>query len=72
MLIAAHNVRRGLGDQISRVVCTHKDLVKLRADRLGGVPLSAILIELTIVQGSDALHAALEDVMAKVGRPCED
>ncbi len=60
---------RGLGDQISRVVCTHKDLVKLRADRLGGVPLSAILIELTILQGSDTLNAALEDVVAKAGRP---
>jgi tetraacyldisaccharide 4'-kinase len=59
---------RGLGDQLSRVVCTHKDLVKLRADRLGGVPLSAILIELTILQGSEILDAVLEDVAAEIGR----
>ena len=27
-----------LGDNITRVICTHKDLVKLKTDRLGGVP----------------------------------
>ena len=56
---------RDLGDQVSRVVCTHKDLVKLRTDRLGGRPLSAIMIELTILSGSEALTAALTQVVAK-------
>ncbi len=37
---------RSIADQIDVVVCTHKDLVKLRTDRLGGKPLQAIVIEL--------------------------
>ncbi|QDT04169.1 Tetraacyldisaccharide 4'-kinase [Rubripirellula lacrimiformis] len=37
-----------LGSQIDRVVCTHKDLVKLKSDRLGGKPLSAIMIDLDV------------------------
>ncbi|TWU46253.1 Tetraacyldisaccharide 4'-kinase [Rubripirellula tenax] len=39
---------RDLGDSIDRVVCTHKDLVKLRTDRIGGKPLVAITIDLEI------------------------
>ncbi len=39
---------RDLGDTIDRVVCTHKDLVKLQTDRLGGKPVIAILIDLSI------------------------
>ncbi len=53
----------GLGERISRVVCTHKDLVKLETDRLGGVPLSAVIIELTLVGDSTRLQAALEDFL---------
>ncbi len=39
---------RELGDSIDRVVCTHKDLVKLQTDRLGGKPIVAIMIDLEI------------------------
>ena len=34
------------------VVCTHKDLVKIRADQIGGIRLSAILINLEIERAS--------------------
>lgn len=51
-----------IDDPIDQVICTHKDLVKLRTDRLAGKPLRALLIELSIDQNADAL----EEVMAKV------
>lgn len=53
---------RGLGDQVSHVVCTHKDLVKLRTDQLGGLPLSAIQIELTVLDGMNVLETALRSI----------
>ena len=56
----------GLGDKISHVVCTHKDLVKLKADRLGGVPLAAILIELTVIGDITPLQTALEEVASRL------
>ena len=37
-----------LGDKIAYIVCTHKDLVKLQTDRLGGKRLVALQIELTL------------------------
>ena len=37
-----------LGDEIAYIVCTHKDLVKLQTDRLGGKRLVALQIELTL------------------------
>ena len=40
---------QSLGDTIDCVVCTHKDLVKIRADRIGGKPIRAILIDLQVV-----------------------
>ncbi len=38
---------------------TQKDLVKLRAASLGGVPLRALRIELDIMEGAERLEAAL-------------
>ncbi|MEZ6091366.1 MAG: tetraacyldisaccharide 4'-kinase [Pirellulaceae bacterium] len=37
-------------------VCTHKDLVKLKADRLGRLPLFAICIDMQITEGEEALR----------------
>ncbi|TWU05888.1 tetraacyldisaccharide 4'-kinase [Stieleria varia] len=37
-------------DGVAKVLCTHKDLVKLQTDRLGGLPLSAMLIGLSVDQ----------------------
>ncbi len=39
---------RSLGDSIAMVVCTHKDLVKLCTDSLGGIRLAALLVELRL------------------------
>ncbi len=55
------------GSTIDLVVCTHKDLVKLATDRLGGRPLKALLIDLVITQGSEVLNATLSAIQAKMG-----
>ncbi len=56
----------GLGDQIEQIVCTHKDLVKLRTDRLGGRPLRALMIELSIVGDREPLEHHLEQAFQQV------
>ncbi|NND99642.1 MAG: tetraacyldisaccharide 4'-kinase [Pirellulaceae bacterium] len=66
-----HDLRswiQGLGDSIDQVVCTHKDLVKIRSDRIGGKDLAAILIELNVV--SDP--SQLDTLIANVSKLCED
>lgn len=57
---------RSLGTTIELVVCTHKDLVKLATDRLGGVPLQALIIELAITRGAEELDAALAAIQEQV------
>ena len=54
---------RSLRERATSIVCTHKDLVKLRTDRLGGVPLQALLIELTITTDSETLDVAIMKVL---------
>lgn len=54
------------GDRVSRVVCTHKDVVKLKTDRLGAIPLSAVIIDLTFVGNHEPLESALETIAAKI------
>ncbi len=49
---------------VAGLVCTHKDLVKIGMDSLGGLPLWAVRIGLEILQGEDALNAALEKIVA--------
>lgn len=51
-----------IAERIDRVVCTHKDLVKLQTGRLGGKPIAALLIELAFVGDTAALDASLEAV----------
>jgi tetraacyldisaccharide 4'-kinase len=48
------------GREVSSVVCTRKDLVKLPFDRLGATPLWALAIELEILVGQNELVALLE------------
>jgi tetraacyldisaccharide 4'-kinase len=55
-----------LGDSISRVVCTHKDLVKLQTDRLGGKPLWAVLVDLRWLGGQEAVDRRIDDAVAGV------
>jgi tetraacyldisaccharide 4'-kinase len=42
------------------VLCTRKDLVKLRIGALGGTPLRAVGVELRFLAGEEALDAALD------------
>lgn len=49
-------------DGPSLVLCTHKDLVKVRRDRLGGLPLRAIQIDLEI-DGFESLEPMLDAIL---------
>jgi tetraacyldisaccharide 4'-kinase len=49
----------GLG-HLTAVLCTEKDLVKIRRLRLGGLPLWAVTIETHVVAGESQLEALLE------------
>lgn len=64
-----HDYARGDVDQLAawvqasgaqRVLCTRKDLVKLRTDRLGGVPLAAVSIEIDWLAGQREVEAELD------------
>jgi tetraacyldisaccharide 4'-kinase len=54
---------QSIGNDIDQVVCTHKDLVKLQTDRLGGKPLAAILIDLTIESRSKELDHLMNGIL---------
>ncbi|MCA9236681.1 MAG: tetraacyldisaccharide 4'-kinase [Planctomycetales bacterium] len=43
-----------------RILCTRKDLVKLRTPALGGVPLAAVAIEIDWLSGQNELKAAID------------
>jgi tetraacyldisaccharide 4'-kinase len=45
------------------LLCTRKDLVKLRVPAIGGVPLRAVGVELQFLAGEDALVAALAPII---------
>ncbi len=49
-----------LGDKVERVVCTHKDLVKLQTTDLGGKQLAALLIQWTLVDDPAPLDQHLQ------------
>ena len=51
---------------VEAVLCTHKDLVKLDIEQLGGRPLWAVTIGLDILAGKDALNERLSAVVARV------
>ncbi len=61
----------GLGDRVSDVVCTHKDLVKLQTDRLGGRPLRAVLIEIALIEGQAALDEAIVSTARGIETPMQ-
>ena len=56
-------LRRWAGDLsgVELLVCTQKDLVKLRTDRVAGLPLVALLIDAE-VQSSEAFDRMIERV----------
>jgi len=49
-----------------RVLCTHKDLVKLATDRLGHLPLAALQVDLQLLAGADALQLKLHELLRRV------
>jgi tetraacyldisaccharide 4'-kinase len=50
------------------VVCTHKDLVKLRTAELGGRPLRALQVDLEISQGADRFWTAIDQAAGTPGQ----
>ena len=60
---------RSLGD-LDRVLCTHKDLVKLRTDQLAGRPLAAVTIELALTSDSAPLDSALQSLLETTASLC--
>ena len=48
-----------------RVICTHKDLVKLRVPTLGGQPLAALVIGIEVMSGMDEFERRLEAIAVR-------
>lgn len=58
------------GEQdVAAVLCTCKDLVKLKVQQLGGRPLWAVSIELDLLAGQASLEARLDEIVAQIQRP---
>ncbi|QDV65870.1 tetraacyldisaccharide 4'-kinase [Crateriforma conspicua] len=55
----------GLDGRVDEVVCTHKDLVKLKTSRLGGLPLSAVQVDWVVLSGEAALKKAVQSVIER-------
>jgi tetraacyldisaccharide 4'-kinase len=53
-------------DRAEAVVCTQKDLVKLRLDELGDRPLWALVVAIEILQGAERLEEVLQELAADV------
>jgi len=51
-----------LGNEITYIVCTHKDLVKLQTDRLGGKHLVALQIDLTLQNDANEFDEMLDRI----------
>jgi tetraacyldisaccharide 4'-kinase len=51
------------GLDVTAVVCTHKDLVKLAVEELATRPLWALSVELEIVAGRDDFEARLRELL---------
>ncbi len=50
-------------DQVEMLVCTHKDLVKIQTDRIAGIPLMAISIDLTFRDDPQPLYDQLKSLV---------
>ena len=53
---------------VQAVICTHKDLVKLRLEQLGGKPLWALDIEIDFLAGRSELESQLAALLP-IGEP---
>lgn len=54
--------------EVEAVLCTHKDLVKLGIDLLGGRPLRAVVVELELLSGQAELETRLEAVCPRLAQ----
>jgi tetraacyldisaccharide 4'-kinase len=54
------------GTAPAALLCTHKDLVKIGLDQLGGLPLWAIRVGMNFIAGQDALESRLLALLARV------
>lgn len=58
--------------RVDAILCTHKDLVKVGVDRLGGSPLFALRIGLAINHGAAALMPRLEAIVEQISNASSD
>lgn len=54
------------GEGADAIICTHKDLVKIQVDRLGGRPLWAVGIALEFLAGRERLEIRLQTLLPKI------
>ena len=57
---------------VQAIVCTHKDLVKIAADRIAGIPVYALIVNVEMMSGEDELKAALTRVVYNANRSDSD
>jgi len=55
--------------EVAALVCTHKDLVKIGADRLGSLPVWALYVEFKFLAGQEAVEQRLEQILAGAALP---
>ena len=48
---------------VEAILCTHKDLVKIKIDRLGSKPLWAVTVSLGFTSGQQALEQRLQTLL---------
>ncbi len=53
---------QALDQNVDQVVCTHKDLVKIRNDRIAGKPLVALMIDLELASDDAPLQRLINDI----------
>lgn len=51
-------------EDLDVLICTHKDLVKIRTDRVAGIPLMAVSIELSFCSDPKPLHDKLDALIS--------
>lgn len=56
-------------EQLTGLVCTHKDLVKLDTDAIGVTPLWALRIGIELLAGAEAMNALLAPIAARASQP---
>ncbi len=61
--------RAAQGAGLERIVCTHKDLVKIDHRAVAGVPLWAVTVELELLVGETEVASALDTLLATTPAP---